>query len=311
MHDPDRQPDGPGFTLVFTVYESLELPVSEFLQSRLAAADRARLGALFLNRAVCLNGEVCSPQQRCCYGDQIRLWLADHREGEVDTGWYRLWENDELLAVYKPHQLPVSRTTRNLYNTLISLVRRQTPFADARLLHRLDTETAGVILLAKHAAADKKWKSQLAGLISRKIYHAWVYGQPDWSERVVECELAEKKQSPIRSQVYVVADSAADDYLKRRVSKTAFRVLECKDGWTLIECQLFTGRKHQIRSQLAFLGHPVVGDKIYAFGGRYYLKRIEQGLSGSDYARLGSQYHRLIARSVTLEIDQQSVEIDC
>nr|WP_232846433.1 RNA pseudouridine synthase [Amphritea pacifica] len=213
------------------------------------------------------------------------------------------------MAVYKPHLLPVSRTTRNLYNTLISLVRRQTPYYDARLLHRLDSETAGVILLAKHASADRQWKPRLDQLIIEKVYHAWVTGIPLWQSKTLVCELSERADSAIRSQVYVVDGSDRKHFVKPRHSKTAFRVLYSEAGNALIECRLYTGRKHQIRAQLSYLGHPVVGDKIYGHRGYFYLKRIEEGLDATDFRVLGSRYHRLQAVELTLNIDGERVPI--
>ena len=199
--------------------------------------------------------------------------------------------------------LPVSRTTRNLYQTLISLVRRETPFVNAQLLHRLDTETAGVILLAKDSAADKKWKKQLEQLIVRKVYHAWVTGLPEWNQFTVECELSEKQGSEIRSQMYVVDPQERECYLKPKVSKTAFRVLQRQTDRALIECELFTGKKHQIRVQLAHLGHPIIGDKIYSHDGRFYVKRLAQPLTDDDFAILGAPHHLLESKVVELNTE--------
>ncbi|UTW05331.1 RluA family pseudouridine synthase [Amphritea atlantica] len=279
----------------------------DFLRLRLTSADAQRLPVLFSNGYISVDNEVVSADYTLNGGSRICVYLPGHQEEEVDTHWRILWQNSELLAVYKPHLLPVSRTTRNLYNTLISLVRRQTPYADARLLHRLDTETAGVILLAKNAMADRRWKPRLDQLMRKKIYHAWVEGIPCWQSKLMECDLSEKAGSVIRSQVYVV--DAIDRFVKPRNSKTAFRVLQTVAGRTLIECRLYTGRKHQIRAQLSYLGHPVVGDKIYGHQGHFYLKRIEQGLDDSDYQALGSRYHQLQAVELTLDIEGLPVEI--
>ncbi|MCO4758309.1 MAG: RNA pseudouridine synthase [Oceanospirillaceae bacterium] len=235
--------------------------------------------------------------------------MPGHWEGAVDTQWYKVWENAEILAVYKPALLPVSRTTRNLYNTLIQLVRRQTPFYDAHLLHRLDTETDGLILIAKDKDADRKWKKQLDQLIERKIYHAVVSGHPEWLSTEFECELSERLDSAIRSQVYVAGAQSSALYRKPRWSKTAFRVLSRDDDTSLIECELFTGRKHQIRTQLAFLGYPIIGDKIYAHDGRFYLKRLEAPLSEGDYEVLQSSHHRLTAVELVIRPDAESPSI--
>jgi len=305
------------FTLIFNLADSLSgsetefsgIPLIDFLRLRVTPSDALRLPELFAGGYISVDDAVVSADFTLGYADRICVCLPGHQEEEVDTRWRLLWQNSELMAVYKPHLLPVSRTTRNLYNTLISLVKRQTPYADARLLHRLDTETAGVILLAKNAQADRRWKPRLDQLICKKIYHAWVEGVPLWMSERMECDLAERADSVIRSQVYVVDDADSGLYIKPRQSKTEFRVLHSAAGKTLLECRLYTGRKHQIRAQLSYLGHPVVGDKIYGHEGRFYLKRIEQGLDDADFQVLGSRYHRLEAVELELDIEGLAVQI--
>lgn len=297
-----------GFVLYFTVYSTVPT-ISCFLSTRLASLHHAQLPQLFAEGFISVDGQTASVDQVVEVGQQVVVLLPDHYEEPVDTDWRKLWENEEILAVFKPHLLPVSRTTRNLYNTLISLVRRQTAYENAHLLHRLDTETAGIILLAKNKAADKKWKPRLDKLISKKIYHAWVEGIPEWDELSYECELSEKVGSPIRSQMYVVDQAESDLYPKPKRSQTLLRVLRKEEGRSLIECGLITGRKHQIRAHLAHLGHPIIGDKIYSKGGQYYLKRLDKELEKADFAELGSEYQRLTAVRMDINPDSQPVTI--
>lgn len=297
-----------GFVLYFTVYSTAP-SISCFLSTRLASLHQAQLPQLFVEGFISVDGHIASANQALVVGQQVVVSLPDHYEESVDTQWHKLWENDEILAAYKPHLLPVSRTTRNLYNTLISLVRRQTAYEDAHLLHRLDTETAGIILLAKNKAADKKWKPQLDQLIRKKIYHAWVEGIPDWDELSYECELSEKVGSPIRSQMYVVDQAESDLYPKPKQSQTLFRILRKEEGKSLIECELMTGRKHQIRAHLAYIGYPIIGDKIYSKDGQYYLKRLESQLEKADFAELDSEYQMLTAVMMEINPDDQAVII--
>lgn len=292
-----------GFCLIFDVLEATDSTLTEFLSSRLAEREVEQLSCAFNEGRISINGLVAPPAQSLVSGQKITLELPDHHEDPVDASWRVLWQNDELMTVFKPALLPVSRTTRNLYQTLISLVRRETVYSDARLLHRMDTETSGVILIAKDQNADKKWKKHFRQLVRRKVYHAWVDGSPVWDQLTFECQLSEKHDSAIRSQVYVVDEQCSAIYLKPKFSKTAFRVIERQAKKSLIECELFTGRKHQIRATLAHLGHPIIGDKIYSQGGRFYLKRLTESLTGDDIAVLGAEHHLL--ESVLLELDDQ------
>ncbi len=297
-----------GFELCWHEYQAISLRASVLLayhhwsEEQVAAAQA--LGA------VCVNGVVEYGDIELQPGDNISLLLPDHQEEAVDTGWKILWQHQELTAVHKPAPLPVSRTTRNLFNTLISLFRRATVHKDAHLLHRLDAETSGIILLANYAHADKKWKKKLERLIERKVYHALVYGVPGWQEakwerrswQGYECQtfLAEKTDSAIRSQMHVVAEDETDTVKSPKLATTRFRVLKTFNGYSLIECELLSGRKHQIRAQLAHLGYPIIGDKIYSHNGRFYLKRLQQDLSADDYAQLGAEHHLLHAFELQL-----------
>ncbi len=292
-----------GFCLRFVVLDATDSTLVEFLSSRLADREVEQLSNAFDEGRIRINGLIAAPAHLLVVGQKITLELPDHHEDPVDAGWRVLWQNDELMTVFKPALLPVSRTTRNLYLTLISLIRRETAYNDARLLHRMDTETSGVILIAKDQNADKKWKKHFQQLVRRKVYHAWVDGNPVWDQLTFECELSEKYDSAIRSQVYVVDEQCLANYLKPKFSKTAFRVIQRQAKKSLIECELFTGRKHQIRATLAHLGHPIIGDKIYSQGGYLYLKRLIQPLTADDIAVLGAEHHLL--ESVLLELDDQ------
>jgi len=290
------------FRLAFTVFSDTQSTVSEFLACRVTQHHGLQLLQLCEKGNVRIEGEIVPAMHSVRKGQKVTLDLPNHYEDPVNTNWHMIWQNDEIMKVYKPPLLPVSRTTRNLYHTLISLIRRETPYGEAQLLHRMDTETSGELLIAKHSSADKKWKKQLDRLIVKKRYHAWVEGVPAWDSMTLECLLSEKEGSLIRSQMYVVDPDAVALYRKPKFSKTAFSVLQRLDGRSLIACDLFTGRKHQIRAHLAHLGHPIVGDKIYSLGGKYYLKRLCASLTAEDYAALGAEHHLLEA--VALELDE-------
>lgn len=235
-------------------------------------------------------------------GQIVSYTINDYQEAEVDCAWSLIWSNADIAAIHKPANLPVNRTTRNVYNTLIQLLRRESPWADAHLLHRLDLETSGIMLIAQNKAIARQYQSRLSDLIERKLYRAVVIGEPGWVVNDVTCDLATLEESEggtaIRSQMHVVPEG------KGKKSRTLFKLLSTiqQEGvsYSLIECELFTGRKHQIRAQLAHLGHPIVGDKIYSNGGEFYLKRIAKTASVDDYAALLAPHHLLHAYEIHL-----------
>lgn len=233
-------------------------------------------------------------------GQVVSYTINNYQEAEVDGRWSLLWSNDEIAAIHKPANLPVNRTTRNVYNTLIQLLRRESPWPDAHLLHRLDLETSGVMLIAKTNEIARRYQSKLGELIKRKIYRAVVTGKPCWAKKDFTADLSTLDEggggSAIRSQMHVVPDGEGKE------SRTVFRCLSTFEKeevtYSLIECELFTGRKHQIRAHLAHLGYPIVGDKIYNNNGDFYLKRLDKRLSDVDYKKLLTPHHLLHAYEI-------------
>lgn len=249
-----------------------------------------------------VNDRVVHVDQALVPGDRVQLWLPDHVEADVDVQWRLLWKRHDLMVVHKPAGLPVSRTTRNLFNTLISLVRRATQYKEAHLLHRLDAETSGLMVLANHSHADKRYKKHLDRLMVGKVYHALVWGDPDWNELDCVCYLAERLDSPIRTQMHVVDVDEVGTRHTPKWSQTQFSVLRRYGSYTLVSCTLQSGRKHQIRAQLAHLGHAIIGDKIYSHAGRYYLTRLTRDLTAQDEVDLGAPHHLLHAYELQLQI---------
>lgn len=296
-----------GFELCWHEYQAIGLRASVHQAYHHWSDDQwlaaQALGAVRVNGVVQLGDRVLQP------GDRVCVWLPEHQEETVATGWQLLWDQHDLMAVHKPAGLPVSRTTRNLFNTLISLVRRDTPYKHAHLLHRLDAETSGVVLLAKNEQADKHWKKHLDQLLQRKLYHALVWGNPPWDEYHCETWLAEQKNSAIRTRMVVTSEQDDNAAHAPKWSRTQFRVLQRFTSHALLECELFTGRKHQIRAQLAHLGHPIIGDKIYSHGGALYLKRLQHDLTAEELALLGAPHHLLHAYAVQLNLGQDVVAI--
>jgi len=252
-------------------------------------------GCIEIEDKVVLDNEILST------GQHLKYTIANYQEAAVDCNWKLLWEGEDIFAVHKPANLPVSRTTRNVYNTLIQLVRRESEWPDAHLLHRLDLETSGIILLAKNKLGASMWQPKISHLLGRKIYHAVVHGKPDWVETEFECKLATRKESPIRCQMHV-----CDDAEKGKVSHTQFKLLATHENYSIIQCELLSGRKHQIRAHLSHLGLPIVGDKIYGHGGEFYLKRLDDNVTPADWDKLQSNHHLLHAFEVHINYTDQA-----
>jgi 23S rRNA pseudouridine1911/1915/1917 synthase len=124
-----------------------------------------------------------------------------------------------------------------------------------RLCHRLDRETSGILLVAKHPRTQGALMQQFEQREVSKEYLAIVWGALEQSVGRIDHPLAPARASGIRLKMAVAADGLA--------ARTDWSVVERFDGYSLVRLELFTGRQHQIRVHLAALGHPVVGDKLY------------------------------------------------
>lgn len=233
-----------------------------------------------------VNDRVVSRDVVVMEGDRVRYVVPDHHEDEVNTQWRWLWNDADIAVIAKPENLPVNRTTRNVYNTLIQLLRRESPWPEAHLLHRLDAETSGLLIIGRNNAVAKQRQANLNDWLHIKEYLAVVKGMPSWRRMDFSGGLNQRDGSKIRSKMFVLNSG--------KHSETEFEVLSVGAGASLVLCRLKSGRKHQIRAHLSHLGLPIIGDKMYSFDGKYYLKRARvHELDDSDYAQLESDHHLL------------------
>ena len=180
------------------------------------------------------------------------------RSGLLPHGLVILYEDREILVVDKPPGLLTIGTerdkSRTAYFILTDYVRKGSARSRNRvfIVHRLDRETSGVLVFAK--SEEAKLRLQGAWNQTEKQYLAIVHGQCKKSAETITTYLAENKAHV----VYSTSDPA-----KGKLSHTAYRVVKQTKDFALLEVDLLTGRKNQIRVHLAGIGHPIVGDRKY------------------------------------------------
>lgn len=217
-------------------------------------------------------------------------------------------ETEDYIVVDKPAPLQIHPKKPDGATTLYDGLRELLAFEIANggqvsIINRLDRETSGVVLVAKHAAAARRFGLAMQARQFHKTYLALVHGWPEWDEIVCEAPILRKGDiEPSEIWVKQMVHPAGSE------CRTEFRLIERgeKAGrrFALIEAQPISGRMHQIRVHLAHLGHAVVGDKIYGDDERCYLDFIETGWTADLERRLMLRRHALHSCELALETNE-------
>jgi 23S rRNA pseudouridine1911/1915/1917 synthase len=173
-----------------------------------------------------------------------------------------VYEDEDIIAVEKPAGLPViapdGSRARSLYDIVTERIRARNPKGRAALVHRLDKDTSGIMIFAKQGRAKKLIMGSWDEIVTERKYIALVEGEMPSGEGLLDSWLEEDAKGRVRS----VAHGARGGRGAKR-AKTRWKVLEWGEAYSLLELSLETGRRHQIRVQLADIGHPVAGDERY------------------------------------------------
>jgi len=192
-----------------------------------------------------------------------------------------LHEDEDLLVVDKPGDVVCHPSKAGPWSSLVGALREHTGLPTVHLIFRLDRETSGVVVLAKTSAMASRLQTALQRRRIGKRYQAILTGRLSDEVRV-DRALGDDVTSPVFVKSTVVPAGEGKE------AATVFRPLASSPGgeFMLVDVMLETGRKHQIRAHAHWLGHPVVGDKIYGPDARLYLEFIDTGWTDSLATRL-------------------------
>ena len=251
-----------------------------------------------------LGGARIRAAQRVRRGQVLNLWRPAPDEPDTPQAFEVLHEDDAIVVLNKPAGLPVHPTARFLRNTLTALVAARFPQDPPRLCHRLDRETSGVLIMARGVDAERAIKAAFFHRRVRKEYLAIVEGDPGDSG-VIEAPIGVDRNSPIRIKQAVTRSGLPAVTRYQRVAQ--------RGAFSLLRVRPETGRQHQIRVHLAYIGAPIVGDKLYGPDPQLWLVHLEQGWSDSLAEQLRLRRHALHAARVGLAhpLQREQVSFAC
>jgi 23S rRNA pseudouridine1911/1915/1917 synthase len=226
--------------------------------------SRNRLQAWVREGRVVVDGQVeCEPKRKLMGGETLILnepeGIRELAEQPEDIPLDIVFEDDELLVINKPPGLVVHPGSGNWTGTLMNALLHHIPgiaeVPRAGIVHRLDKDTSGLLVVAKTLEAQTDLVRQLQARTVKRQYLAIVSGIVR-RDGMVEAPIG-------RHPVHRVKMAIVPETLGGKPAITHFRVLEEYAHCTLLECALETGRTHQIRVHLASIRHPLVGDQVY------------------------------------------------
>lgn len=233
--------------------------------SRFAEISRSRAAALISDGSVLLNGKPAGKSARLFPGDRVSVIIPEvkpYRAQPQNIPLDILYEDSDLLVVNKPKGMVVHPAAGNYENTLVNAVLYHCGdtlsgiggVMRPGILHRIDKNTSGLLLVAKNDDAHNSLALQIKEHTLDREYEAVVYGNIKEDAGKI---IAPIGRHPVKRKQMAVTDKNS------KYAETHFEVLERFGDFTHIKCRLLTGRTHQIRVHMAYIGHPLAGDDVY------------------------------------------------
>lgn len=250
--------------------------LDKLLQLKLPGMTRSAVQKLMDQGYVTKNGIAISKNEKGNAGDCIMVTVPAPTPLEVkaqDIPLEIVFEDEDLLVVNKPKGMVVHPAAGNDNGTLVNALLHHcgdslsgiNGVIRPGIVHRIDKDTSGLLVVAKNDTAHQKLAQQIKEHSFTRIYEAVVYGHIREEEGIVDAPIG---RHPTDRKKMAVTDKNA------RHAVTHYRVLQQYDGFTHIQLKLETGRTHQIRVHMAYIGHPVAGDPVYG------VKKVITSLGG-------------------------------
>ncbi len=217
--------------------------------------------------------------------DELQSWIIQH--------------DNDIVLLNKPALVVCHPSKKGPWSSLVGACREHLGLDRTHLIARLDRETSGTILLAKHRLAARHYQMALERRAVTKTYLAILEG-PLTDEKYVDAPIGKDTHSLVHSK------SAVRSQGRIQGAQTRFAPLFTTDDYTLVQVTPITGRKHQIRVHASHMGHPIAGDKLYGPDETLFLDFIETGWTAKLAESLPLNRQALHAYRMTFEIESGS-----
>ena len=243
--------------------EYVGIRLDKVLATILTDKTRNNILKLIEDGYVLVNGKTIKPSQKACLNDEIEIDEPEAKPLELEAENLNLnivYEDSDVAVINKPKGMVVHPGAGVNSGTLVNgLLYEMDDLSDINgvirpgIVHRIDKDTTGLLMIAKNDKASLSLTEQLKKHECHRIYHALVYGEIKEDKGRINAPIARSKED--RKKMAVDKDG--------KEAITNFKVLKRFKGFTYIECKLETGRTHQIRVHMEYIGHPLVGDRVY------------------------------------------------
>lgn len=241
------------------------LRIDRFLGSRLEQVSRSYLQKLVKDGAVLVNGKPVKSSYKVENGDRIRLEIPDAVEPEIEAEPMELdilYEDSDIILINKPKGMVVHPAAGHYSGTLVNglMAHCKNELSGINgvmrpgIVHRIDMDTTGVLIVCKNDKAHNAIAEQLKVHSITRKYYAIVHGVLKADTGTVNAPIG---RHPVDRKKMSINEKNGKEAV------THYRVLRRFRRFTFVECQLETGRTHQIRVHMASIGHPLLGDQVY------------------------------------------------
>lgn len=248
-----------------TVEKDINTRIDKFLINNLVNFSRSYVQKLIQNGNVTINGNLINKNFKLSANQNVKIEIPDPEPMNVTPENIKLdivYEDNQLLIVNKPKNMVVHPAPGNYSKTLVNALLFHCKdslsgiggIMRPGIVHRIDKDTSGLLIIAKNDISHAFLAKQIKEHTFTRIYEAVVIGNLKNDKGTIITNIGRHKTNRKKMAVVSVGGKAA---------VTHYRVIKRYEGFTHIQLKLETGRTHQIRVQMAHLGHPVLGDEVY------------------------------------------------